>query len=228
VSSIAQRGSEHTVQFYESDVSLVDTLSALITGSFEDGKRVIVLATASHRRDIEKSLVASGVDIGAARRRNQYIDLEAAQVLSRILANAEPDAARFARVVGGLITDTPPEYRGVWVFGEMVAMLWNQRMYESSLRLEALWNEIPRKYDCTLYCAYPAEFACYGNGRYVRPVSPECARFVSPENRELTSFMQRGLRAIERFRERIGLRGEQERAQVESERRSSEALRDFS
>ncbi|HEX5056658.1 MAG TPA: MEDS domain-containing protein [Gammaproteobacteria bacterium] len=216
MSSTVQRGSEHAAQFYESDTTLVETLSALVADSFGDGKRVIILAIASRRRDIERSLIAAGVNTHAARQRNQYLDLDAAQVLSRILVHAEPDPTRFENVVGGLIEDTPPQYRGVWAFGEMVSLLWSQRMYEAALRLEALWNGVAHKYGCSLYRAYPAaEFA--GTAGHLRHASTGQSHFP-PESLELTSSMHR-LRAIEQFRERVrSLRG-RERAQDEDERR---------
>jgi len=41
------------------------------------------------------------------------------------------------------------------VFGEMVALLWRDGRHEAAVRLEELWNDLARKYDFSLFCAYP-------------------------------------------------------------------------
>ena len=42
------------------------------------------------------------------------------------------------------------------VFGEMVAVLWSQKKYDASLRLEELWNGLAQTHFLYLRCAYPA------------------------------------------------------------------------
>jgi hypothetical protein len=45
----------------------------------------------------------------------------------------------------------------VVVFGEMVAVLWKQKKYNSALLLEQLWNELAKTQFFFLRCAYPAK-----------------------------------------------------------------------
>lgn len=45
----------------------------------------------------------------------------------------------------------------VVVFGEMVAVLWEERKQEAAIRLEQLWNELARTHFFYLRCAYPAK-----------------------------------------------------------------------
>ena len=44
---------------------------------------------------------------------------------------------------------------GLTVFGEMVAVLWEQGKKEAALELERLWNEILNGHPFHLHCAYP-------------------------------------------------------------------------
>jgi MEDS: MEthanogen/methylotroph, DcmR Sensory domain len=43
----------------------------------------------------------------------------------------------------------------VRVFGEMVALLWNEGNARGAVRLEDLWNNLAKKIPFTLLCAYP-------------------------------------------------------------------------
>ena len=56
-------GSDHFVQFYERDVSLVDAVSGFIGAGLEAGEVCIVIAARAHREDIESNLKARGLDL---------------------------------------------------------------------------------------------------------------------------------------------------------------------
>jgi hypothetical protein len=45
----------------------------------------------------------------------------------------------------------------VRIFGEMVALLWNDGHHGAAVDLEALWNELAKQYAFSLLCAYPAD-----------------------------------------------------------------------
>lgn len=202
----------NVVQFYENDARLADILCGLIAGSFEKGRRVIVLATLSCRQSIEKALAARGIHVPAARMRYQYVDLDAAYILSRILVNSQPDRPRFNAVMRDLTADVPPECRGACVFDETMALLWAQGMREAALQLETMWRELARTHGFSLYCAYPRrEFSVSAAERDLQRVCARQPHFLpSLESRDLTSSMHR-LRDIDQFRLQATLRREQER-----------------
>jgi anti-sigma regulatory factor (Ser/Thr protein kinase) len=41
------------------------------------------------------------------------------------------------------------------VFGEMVALLWDEGNVGGAIQLESLWNDLGRDHDFALYCGYP-------------------------------------------------------------------------
>jgi hypothetical protein len=45
--------------------------------------------------------------------------------------------------------------RGLTVFGEMVALLWEDGNHEAALQLEDLWNDLLNDQAFDLHCAYP-------------------------------------------------------------------------
>ncbi len=58
--------SEHFVQFYESEVFLLDSLSGFIDTGLSAGDACIVIATKAHRERLEERLTAKGLDLIAA------------------------------------------------------------------------------------------------------------------------------------------------------------------
>lgn len=192
---------EEAVRFYESDAFLVDDLGARIVSAFDKGKRVIIIATSSRRVDIEKALAAEGLDLAQARMRNQYVDMDAALVLSKILVNAQPDAACLDLIVADLVMNTAPDCGGVWVFNEMVTLLWAQGRRDTALRLEAMWNELARKYAFFLYCAYPAQ-SLFRRTRQLHEVCAAHTRLTPGGNYWQSSSAHR-LGTIEQLRQKI-------------------------
>lgn len=151
--------SPHAVQFYKTDDSLVQEVSAVLGTALAAGNPAIVCASPAHRRGFANELQARGMNLTKVIRQGRYIEMDAAETLATIMVDALPDAERFASVIGETIrranatsqTDRP---RAV-VFGEMVALLWASGKPEAALELERLWNRLAATHSFALRCAYP-------------------------------------------------------------------------
>lgn len=66
-----------------------------------------------------------------------------------------PDAARFRATMGELISLAAQGGRGVCIYGEMVAVLWDQGNIAAAIALERLWNDLAATHAFSLLCAYP-------------------------------------------------------------------------
>src|ERR1044071_1617539 len=86
---------DHFVQFYESDQTLVESVSEFISSGMDAGEGCIVIATAAHRSAIENKLIAGGIDIRMAQRLGTYVALDAGETLSRFMDGDSPDAEAF-------------------------------------------------------------------------------------------------------------------------------------
>src|SRR5947209_15860033 len=95
--------SEHFVQFYETDAFLLDSLSGFIRVGLAQGGACIVLATKAHRESLEQRLKSHGLDLAAAQTQGDYISLDAAEALSKLMVDGLPDPERFALVFGDMI-----------------------------------------------------------------------------------------------------------------------------
>ena len=150
-------GAEHFVQFYETDGFLLDSLSGFIGAGLSAGEAVIVVATQAHREGLEERLRANGLDARAAQASGQFIQLDAAELLSQFMFDGAPEAERFAEVVGGLITRVAEGRPRVRIFGEMVALLWAEGNRAAAISLEELWNKLHEQHPFWLFCAYPLQ-----------------------------------------------------------------------
>src|SRR2546422_2692962 len=137
----------HIVQFYEADSFLLAAVARYLGASLNAGDAGVVIATKPHREVLEAELRRAGVDLDTAHEQGRYVAFDAAETLSRFLIETSPDELLFADVVGGLIGQAAAKAKHgrVRAFGEMVALLWAERKAEVALRVEELWNHLPRK-----------------------------------------------------------------------------------
>ena len=70
---------EHLVQIYDEEGVFLDSLEGFVAGGLGRRRRIVVIATPAHRRALEDRLGARGLDVEAARAKDQYIALDAAK-----------------------------------------------------------------------------------------------------------------------------------------------------
>lgn len=216
--------SEHFVQFYETDLFLLNSLGGFVGAGLEAGDACIVVATKAHREALAKKLNTSGLDVAAAAASGQYVALDAAETLAKFMVDGEPEPSRFTEVVGDVVARATRNGRPLRAFGEMVALLWAENNQAAAIRLEELWNDLQKKYTFSLFCAYPMNE--FGGEEFTEPLGHVCARHsrVIPTESyaELTSTDAR-LRAIIELQQRArSLQAEiAERKEVEERLRVS-------
>jgi PAS domain S-box-containing protein len=152
----------HSVQFYGDDSFLLDGLSRFIGSALGAGDASIVIATKAHREGLAQRLRLCGLDLTVAAQQGRYVSLDAAETLTKFMVDGWPDAERFHKIIGGVITQSRLVSRTdqprIAAFGEMVALLWAERKSEAAIRLEQLWNDLARTQAFHLHCAYPIGF----------------------------------------------------------------------
>ncbi len=146
---------EHVVQIYGDDQVFLDALEGFVGSGLRVGDAVVVIATAEHRRGLEKRLCQHGYNLDAARALDQYIPLDAQATLSRFMVEGWPDDRRFHAEIAKILALARAGKRRVRAFGEMVALLWAQGANGATVRLEHLWTEFIHRESFPLFCAYP-------------------------------------------------------------------------
>lgn len=143
----------HCVQFYHSDDFLVESVGAFVEAGLDLGEPALVIATAEHRRALERRLMAHGSDIHAAKVAGKFYLLDAAETLQRFMLDGMPDRALFEQTLEPIFSALGNVR--VRAFGEMVALLWADGQRQAALQLEALWNQLSLTHRFALLCAYP-------------------------------------------------------------------------
>ena len=149
----------HSVHIYESDSELITRLCAVVATSLRIGDAVLIVAAPDHRRQLVKELEDTGIDVRKCVREGRYTMLDARETLSTFMRNGMPDARLFAHNVGSSLSAARQRarsrHRGLTVFGEMVAVLWQDGKKNAALKLEDLWNGALHDSAFHLHCAYP-------------------------------------------------------------------------
>lgn len=146
---------EHFVQFYEREDFLLDFLTGFIGDGLVSGKAGIVIATRPHLEELERRWQARGLNLAAASAQGQYMPLEAAETLSKIMVEGSLQPSRFEDVIGNVIRITQSRYTRILAFGEIVALLWRAGKQDAALQLEKMWCGLVERCPISLFCAYP-------------------------------------------------------------------------
>jgi len=176
------------VQLYTDDAFLIDVLGRFIGGALAAGEAAIVLATPSHRRELERRLAARGLDTVRAALQGRYITLDAVEALNRILVNGVVDTTRFNETVLTALSQARNAVNKdsrIAVFGELVALLWADGKPQDAILVEQLWNRLAKKHSFCLLCAYP--ITGFNNEEHIEPFLKMCGEHsaVSPSENYL-------------------------------------------
>jgi MEDS: MEthanogen/methylotroph, DcmR Sensory domain/Histidine kinase-like ATPase domain len=153
VAGTTQRG--HVVQFYTRDWELAAGAGQYLADALAGGCAVVVAATLAHRHMFESYLAGVDADVAAAQAEGRYQAIDAAALLHRFAVAGEVDPASFDAEVGQVIRTAGAAGRPVRVYGEMVALLWEEGQLNAALELESRWNDLAREIPFGLYCGYP-------------------------------------------------------------------------
>jgi hypothetical protein len=146
---------DHFVQFYDEDAVILDSASRFLVAGLISGGACIVIATQDHRLHFGTRLRARGFDLDHAIETGQYIALDAATLLPRLMVGNTPDPARFEEIVEPVLAKAELHYPHVFAFGEMVALLAGDGEHGAAVELEKLWNQLAVRHTFSLFCAYP-------------------------------------------------------------------------
>jgi DNA-binding NarL/FixJ family response regulator len=150
----------HEILFYSDDAVLLDSFTRFIATALRAGNPAIVIATKSHLDGLHQTLKAEGLDVDGAIQQGNYIALDEAHSFSTIMVDGLPVPARFFGSIGGLMEAATKaasaKHPRVSFCGEGIGRLWAQGKTDAAIRLEQLCNELAKKYEIDMLCAYPS------------------------------------------------------------------------
>lgn len=149
-------------------------LANFVSSALRAGDSVVIVATDGHRRDLHARLKNARINVGnvSAEGRLQMFDAE--ETLRSIIVRGKADWRAFQKTITPLF-DTAraasnSKFRNTAAFGEMVALLAQDRKFEAAIQLERFWNEFARTTRLVLHCAYPMHLFAepYNDEAYMR------------------------------------------------------------
>ncbi|WP_229429134.1 ATP-binding protein [Massilia sp. ST3] len=146
----------HVVRFYHDAATVLAEVAEFLDRGLRGGGAAIVIATPGHLAALRRQLAGFGSPEGRPGWfPGELILLDAAGTLAQFMVGGWPDAGRFEAVVGAAVRRACASGAPVHAFGEMVALLCEQGLYDAAVRLEQLWNELAEACRFSLFCAYP-------------------------------------------------------------------------
>jgi hypothetical protein len=151
----------HSVHFYDHDEALILRLQTIVTSALDAGNSILIVATEEHRRQLSSALQHWGSALRGLIEDGRLTMHDAREMLAKFMVEGLPDRQRFLQSVGTLVWTVQEAawnaHRGVTVFGEMVALLWDEGNTHGALKLESLWNDLLKHRAFHLHCAYSRE-----------------------------------------------------------------------
>jgi len=149
----------HEVLFYGDAGLVIDEFSRFAGARIRAGHAAIVLATASHREGIVRTLRGAAIDIDEAIERGRCLLLDAAATLETVMVDGVPDCVRFLeglrRLIDAASSATNVEHPRVAICGECVGLLCSKGDLESAVALEQAGHDLVTASEVDILCAYP-------------------------------------------------------------------------
>lgn len=147
--------SKHIVQLFDASDTLADGVATFLSDAFRAGEPMLVVARAAHWKAIAKRLDKRGHAVSAALKHGQLTVCDANRTLSRFMRSGQPVSELFQTAVGQVVERLTPQGNGtLWIYGEMVDILAEERNFAGARYLEELWNELGLRQSFTLLCGY--------------------------------------------------------------------------
>ncbi len=146
-----------SLQFYKAVAPLVNELGRAMAVALDQGHATMLVVTDATRQMLEEQLIKRGIDVGASRRCGQYVFLDGLRTLEKCVADGESDPARFEEIVGRPVERLVREYPGVWLYGELAAILWAEGYPQGALEVDKLWASLAEERPVVLCVAFPVE-----------------------------------------------------------------------
>jgi hypothetical protein len=148
--------SGHDVQFYRTELALIQSATDFLADGLRAGQPIVVIATEPHRRAFADRLRARGLDTDEMLSGREAIWLDARETLSCFMEGRTPNRELFLQTVGAVFERLLKKryYLVVRGYGEMVDLLVKEGNVDGAVLLEAMWNELADKYSFALLCGY--------------------------------------------------------------------------
>ena len=188
---------DHFVQFYDNEFFLLDSITEFISDGLHAGDACVVIGTEAHRDWLATKLLGHGLDVVNDGLGDRYFAFDAQETLSRFFINDVIYPELFRKLVGDVLTRAAGKgARHVRAFGEMVALLAGRGNFKAATQLEQLWNELQKKHEFALFCAYSLNSFNGDHSKALMDVCQEHSHVIPAESYHTLTSAEDRLRTI--------------------------------
>jgi hypothetical protein len=159
VVSVMPISSSHAVHIYAESNDLIVHLSGIVASSLVVGDGVVIIAKETHQQQLLQELTGVGMEVERYLEQGLLTMRCAQETLASFMVNGVPEPGRFRAAVTKILEKarerSSSKSKSLTVFGEMVALLWEEGNQAGALRLEELWNGALKEMPVRLHCGYP-------------------------------------------------------------------------
>jgi hypothetical protein len=148
---------KNTAHFFQSNNNLHNKVYDYISVGLKNNETCIVIATPSTIIKLNKKLRDNNFNLDKLIDSENYITLDAQELLENVMVNSQVDSERFMISLGSLMKIATGKERPIIAFAETISLLYEDKNFEGIKQMEAYWNGLLNKFSFTLYCAYPRE-----------------------------------------------------------------------
>jgi anti-sigma regulatory factor (Ser/Thr protein kinase) len=145
------------VLLYRREEELIESVGAYLVDALRSQSAAVVVATAEHRCALTAWVSRHGVDAAAASAQGRLYLADAERILECFVVDGQPHPGRFQDVVGALLDAAGRANRTVYVYGEIVNLLWQAGQVNAAVAVETFWNDLRHRQPFSLWCAYAAK-----------------------------------------------------------------------
>jgi hypothetical protein len=168
---------EHVVAFHDDPAFLDATAARFLADGVRAGELVVVIAAPERRVRFADAIAGDGIDLDGLRRSGRYREVDAAGRLASLRRGDVLDLRQLRRGIAGWIADAERDSRPLRLYGEMVALLWEQGDMTLALELESMWERLTGQLALPVLCGYPMDAFASDEAAELYPVV--CARHTA-------------------------------------------------
>lgn len=147
--------SGHVCQFFDSEESRADALSAFAVEGFRRNERILVVVRRVQWALMTERLAAAGIVVDHEIERGKLVVKDAVETLRHLSLRAGPTPAAFEDTVGTAVRALAA-LGPLRACGEMVDMLAQRGELGDAITLEGMWNCLAAATPLSMMCAYAA------------------------------------------------------------------------
>jgi len=200
-SGFARQPFDHAAFFYLDEEFLLRTLCDMAVPLLQSGGAAVIMATGAHRRALARRLAGCGADLTDLRVQSRYAEMDADEVLSGCMEGPRLNLHKLGLLLSGAIaaarrapnSKTAP----LFVFGEIVALLWARCDFDNLRALEQLGDKLGVA--VSTVCGYPIqEFAEPGTEEAYLQICAMHSTVIPPDAYPTAETERRILEATDR------------------------------